>query len=1080
MAPPRKLRVLCLHGFRTNGKVLQAQMTALERAFGANAEFIYLNAPHPARGPPEPIVRQRHPHDGPFFEWLSVSATSEQDGSDWIWTIKKLEASMAFLDAQLATIGAVDVAVGFSQGAFLITTYVARNLMLHGPNGHPWWTLNVCVSGMFIRGINVRRYFERVDGSLRRLRFPSIHVVGRRDSYNESETRLAQVYDADRTAFSSASDLTTVVMEHDGGHRFPSTKTNATLKKQSIAAAMTPTRRDVLRLRGEEHVPLTSAAPDDREDALESAESRVYRPLLFASKGYASSELFRDAYEMRSRLAQQGSEDESLHGANSSGTGPLRHVADPRIRLETLSSRATYTVLWITYLSFVLALVLPYLQSQGYLETVITLPGAVCDDRPLPVAPCIAVDTAKNIAKWSAIVNNVSWYAGAIQLRVSIQDLVFESNLTAALHPADMRTSVDEKSRTKMRGGFNDSWDLADVELDVADEAFALHYDVLLYGVDIERHHRLATRLIASETNQSVWVTCPSRVACSSTRLLEVTDELGGDGFESYLVTLVFKGLYPNLKARQITYEFAYTKPAIHVGELIVRTGLLLTTILSLPCWFIAVLNGVGSWHDVLPVQRWVLALGIVLMLWQNPVYTAVEWVRNVNVRTRFVAEACEAFAQAFFYVFWLKLMDHRRGWRSVVPKLVFGIALLSVDIGMSMLRLPSLFPSSQSGSVPQQNEIYVLMGFIRIAMLFGWLAWIARLSWQTRGYLVKLPYMSTRFEQLSYRFLFLQALLIFLYVLIFSSLELWHLLRTWYLMGCDALIQAALHEFAKVHATQRMLELAWQAYFDPPGSPSPSGYGQLSLEDYGYELVAQLRGPTTDTYALVAVSASHNRLVIAFRGTTSKLNWKSNLKFHQEVLWIKSKGKVRGRTCMEKVKDGLAKIPILNMALPRVHSGFWNAYASVRGELREVIRLVLDENPGVAVYITGHSMGGALAVLAAYDLAVNMSMKVSMFSFGGPRVGNPSFVRLYDKCIPASYRVVMDGDIVPGVPDFWGLYQHVGTEIAIDLEGNLIVDPTFVEKKLHVSSKHRVATHPTHVYRSSMAKCLENLRSSC
>lgn len=63
--------------------------------------------------------------------------------------------------------------------------------------------------------------------------------------------------------------------------------------------------------------------------------------------------------------------------------------------------------------------------------------------------------------------------------------------------------------------------------------------------------------------------------------------------------------------------------------------------------------------------------------------------------------------------------------------------------------------------------------------------------------------------------------------------------------------------------------------------------------------------------------------------------------------------------------------------------------------------------------------MGGALAVLAAYDLAVNFSMKVNMYNFGGPRVGNPSFCRHYDKCVPTSYRVVMDGDIVPGIPRF-------------------------------------------------------------
>ena len=62
--------------------------------------------------------------------------------------------------------------------------------------------------------------------------------------------------------------------------------------------------------------------------------------------------------------------------------------------------------------------------------------------------------------------------------------------------------------------------------------------------------------------------------------------------------------------------------------------------------------------------------------------------------------------------------------------------------------------------------------------------------------------------------------------------------------------------------------------------------------------------------------------------------------------------------------------------------------------------------------------------------------------------------------------------------PYQWGMYQHVGTEIAIDQEGNLIVDPSLVEKKLHVSSKMKVASHPTHVYRAAIAKCLENLKN--
>lgn len=105
----------------------------------------------------------------------------------------------------------------------------------------------------------------------------------------------------------------------------------------------------------------------------------MYRPLLFQSKGYASSELFRDTYEMRERMqATDARGDPSVAPLlpASGGAGVERQLQKgvgagrPRIRLETLSSRAATTVLTITYLSFVLALAVPYLQSQGYLETV--------------------------------------------------------------------------------------------------------------------------------------------------------------------------------------------------------------------------------------------------------------------------------------------------------------------------------------------------------------------------------------------------------------------------------------------------------------------------------------------------------------------------------------------------------------------------------------------------------------------------------------------------------------------------------------------------------------------------------------
>jgi len=112
--------------------------------------------------------------------------------------------------------------------------------------------------------------------------------------------------------------------------------------------------------------------PLDRQRGADEAgeEERVYRPLLFQSTGYASSELFRDSYEMHSRLPTSTA---PLLGVEATATDPKqkqRHVFEPQIRLETLSSRAATAVLWVTYVAFLLAMALPYLQSKGYLETV--------------------------------------------------------------------------------------------------------------------------------------------------------------------------------------------------------------------------------------------------------------------------------------------------------------------------------------------------------------------------------------------------------------------------------------------------------------------------------------------------------------------------------------------------------------------------------------------------------------------------------------------------------------------------------------------------------------------------------------
>lgn len=96
--------------------------------------------------------------------------------------------------------------------------------------------------------------------------------------------------------------------------------------------------------------------------------------------------------------------------------------------------------------------------------------------------------------------------------------------------------------------------------------------------------------------------------------------------------------------------------------------------------------------------------------------------------------------------------------------------------------------------------------------------------------------------------------------------------------------------------------------------------------------------------------------------------------------------------------------------------------------------------------------------------------IKIFMYNYGSPKVGNGNFVKFYDKTVPCSYRVVVDGDIVPALPP-QSNYTHVGTEILIDSmgAGSIIIDPSFVERWLRTHMKSSVAVHSLLVYRKGL-----------
>ncbi len=93
-----------------------------------------------------------------------------------------------------------------------------------------------------------------------------------------------------------------------------------------------------------------------------------------------------------------------------------------------------------------------------------------------------------------------------------------------------------------------------------------------------------------------------------------------------------------------------------------------------------------------------------------------------------------------------------------------------------------------------------------------------------------------------------------------------------------------------------------------------------------------------------------------------------------------------------------------------QVHSGFYEAFKVVEDEIQKSLQQKsLKDLP---LYITGHSLGGALAVVATYCIS-NDSVG-ACYTFGGPRVGNLAFGQSIKTPI---YRFINAADLVPRLP---------------------------------------------------------------
>jgi triacylglycerol lipase len=127
-----------------------------------------------------------------------------------------------------------------------------------------------------------------------------------------------------------------------------------------------------------------------------------------------------------------------------------------------------------------------------------------------------------------------------------------------------------------------------------------------------------------------------------------------------------------------------------------------------------------------------------------------------------------------------------------------------------------------------------------------------------------------------------------------------------------------------------------------------------------------------------------------------------------------------------------------------RVHCGFADAVEQVWPQVQQLLGTPSRSMP---LWVTGHSLGGAMATLASVRLASEGYKVRAVYTYGSPRVGDRPFHDTYS--LP-NYRFVNDNDLVPHLPFRW-CYKHVGTLKLMDHVGRLSEEQAVWEAKKQV-----------------------------
>ncbi|KAL8059954.1 hypothetical protein ABFX02_03G121200 [Erythranthe guttata] len=192
-AAERKLRLLCLHGFRTSGEIIKKQVTGKWPESVLNKlDLVFVDAPFPCQGKSD----VEGIFDPPYYEWFQFNKEFTK--------YENFDECLAYIEDCMIEKGPFDGLLGFSQGAILSAALPGLQAKGVALTRVPKIKVLVIIGGAKFRDPSI---VENAFSS--QIQCPSVHFLGDQDFLKQHGTELLDSF------------IDPLVIRHPKGHTIP-------------------------------------------------------------------------------------------------------------------------------------------------------------------------------------------------------------------------------------------------------------------------------------------------------------------------------------------------------------------------------------------------------------------------------------------------------------------------------------------------------------------------------------------------------------------------------------------------------------------------------------------------------------------------------------------------------------------------------------------------------------------------------------------------------------------------------------------------------------------------------------------